>query len=844
MKFIKRSSALFLALVMLFTLLPVMGIAAEGDVYEETDSYRMYYSDRKDGKYILEYGSQYTTNLTYVTTDSTSYEEFTSTSTLYRGNTDEWLSAYCVDQITSVKGGSMYQRINLEDATYFSDEVACKLRSIMIKGFPNVSTAELAAASGLTDLTIGEAVHATQLALWQTSYGSSLKINSFTEFDTESLWNNSSFVNHIVYLDEYQNEYDNYASVTDINKINDNVKTVFSYLMNLDGTDAAGKAVSANSFISFSDAPILSKNDDGTYNITVEATVDVETTASDSMTLTAVMENKAYYKSVDLSNGKNSYTITIENVPASVAKGKVKLAIDGTQTVSDAFLYVPKEGRDYAQSMIALDDGQMPVHAEVIIEPERIINFEKMSKPDGTPLEGIQFDIYFVCSRNDYLAGKVTLPAAGTTINVKDYANNRYGYGDYTVMTDSEGKASFNLTKNNMEDGVYLVVEQPHPAIETPVDPFFIIIPATSADGTHLEYEINIKPKNVVKDDVVIEKDVIEIGNDSASVDAYKDHTWIIGATIPEDIALAKEYLISDTLDNRLDYIGNVIVQVEKNVSTIDNVPDWQEVVTLTEGADYILTVTDVDSLSEGNPSDSFTIELTTAGMKKVGEAAKSDFANHMLRVYFDAQINANAEMGEIIPNLATLDYTNSVGVDFDKESDIPEVHTGGVKLLKADGDDHTKVLAGAEFSVYRPATLDEIADESITKTYLDGMETAVMPVEFFNNTELSGVKVSSVTSDENGNIVIYGLAYGTYYIVETTAPAGYNLLDSPKEITISESSHAVTEESITIIENFGGSLLPETGGIGTTIFYALGAVMVIGAGVLLVAKKRMSAAE
>ncbi|MBQ3062690.1 MAG: LPXTG cell wall anchor domain-containing protein, partial [Clostridia bacterium] len=83
----------------------------------------------------------------------------------------------------------------------------------------------------------------------------------------------------------------------------------------------------------------------------------------------------------------------------------------------------------------------------------------------------------------------------------------------------------------------------------------------------------------------------------------------------------------------------------------------------------------------------------------------------------------------------------------------------------------------------------------------------------------------------------------GTYYLVETNTPAGFNTAE-PVTVVIGENG-AITANTENVTEvkilNVSGNVLPETGGIGTTIFYALGAVMVIGAGVLLIAKKRMS---
>lgn len=131
----------------------------------------------------------------------------------------------------------------------------------------------------------------------------------------------------------------------------------------------------------------------------------------------------------------------------------------------------------------------------------------------------------------------------------------------------------------------------------------------------------------------------------------------------------------------------------------------------------------------------------------------------------------------------------------------------------------------------------------------------------------------NQITTPESGVIVVKGVKSGTYEIKEVTAPAGYNKLTAPVTVeavkTGSTSTHTtvyldkdgnvvdetakVTEVKVDIdniaatavvVVNKAGTELPSTGGMGTTIFYVLGAVLVVGAGVLLVTKKRMSQSE
>jgi len=132
----------------------------------------------------------------------------------------------------------------------------------------------------------------------------------------------------------------------------------------------------------------------------------------------------------------------------------------------------------------------------------------------------------------------------------------------------------------------------------------------------------------------------------------------------------------------------------------------------------------------------------------------------------------------------------------------------------------------------------------------------------------------NQITTPENGVIVVKGVKSGTYEIKEVTAPAGYNKLTAPVTVEAVKTSQTSTHTTVyldengnttntqtekttkvnvdianiaataLVVVNKAGTELPSTGGMGTTIFYVLGAVLVVGAGVLLVTKKRMSQSE
>ena len=110
--------------------------------------------------------------------------------------------------------------------------------------------------------------------------------------------------------------------------------------------------------------------------------------------------------------------------------------------------------------------------------------------------------------------------------------------------------------------------------------------------------------------------------------------------------------------------------------------------------------------------------------------------------------------------------------------------------------------------------------------------------------TEQSTV-LDTVTTIASGKFTIEGLDAGTYYLTETKQPDGYNKLSAPVKITIAEDGKITVNDgasstSLVKVENKSGSLLPSTGGRGTTLFYILGAILVVGSGVVLITKKRM----
>ncbi len=254
--------------------------------------------------------------------------------------------------------------------------------------------------------------------------------------------------------------------------------------------------------------------------------------------------------------------------------------------------------------------------------------------------------------------------------------------------------------------------------------------------------------------------------------------------------------------------------------------------------------VVKVGSIDVTNEAEKCTItyDATTApNTFKVSINVKKFNAGDPITVTYTATVNEKA-IAKVETNKAELTYSNDP-TDSTKKTTTPaqeqKVYSSKIvidKVEKVAQGTTAKKLAGASFVLYKEVTSE---DGVATKQYYKWNATD-KKVEWVTEQNDATVK----TTDKNGAASFEGLANGTYYLVETKAPAGYNQLTEPHEVVVNGGT-TETELSVTAkVENQAGTLLPSTGGTGTTIFYVLGSILVIGAVVLLVTKKRMSDAE
>lgn len=242
---------------------------------------------------------------------------------------------------------------------------------------------------------------------------------------------------------------------------------------------------------------------------------------------------------------------------------------------------------------------------------------------------------------------------------------------------------------------------------------------------------------------------------------------------------------------------------------------------TMTDGLDLNQGAITVKKGSETVPASNYDLTPSAHGFtltlkeSYVSELNKDD----VIIVAYSAVINKDAVIDSATgnSNTATLTYSKQTATD------TVYVATYDFQLFKTDGSAEHTYLPGATFKLYDALTGGNLItvgkdDSDDPRYYLDSTKDVEIEV-----TSADGVNVR-------------GLKPGTYYLEEIQAPSGYNKLTERKPVTITSKQDKPHE---VYVENHAGAELPNTGGRGTTLLYAIGAALVIGAAVLLIARRR-----
>lgn len=304
---------------------------------------------------------------------------------------------------------------------------------------------------------------------------------------------------------------------------------------------------------------------------------------------------------------------------------------------------------------------------------------------------------------------------------------------------------------------------------------------------------------------------------------------------LPDGTGVDDVYTIVDTIPEGIEYTANsVVVKVGETTWTL--------------GDDY--------TVAYDSTARTLTIVLGEEDVLTTKLAALG--ANTDIIITYNATVTGDIDIDAANTNTATLTYKSQT------TTSTAKVYSWSFDVLKYTGSDAASgtKLADATFTLSKDSTVLKFIKVSDDVFRYDARVQSAVLTDGKNdnvaNPDDATAKVTvvdSITTTSSGTFVIKGLDEGEYTLTETAAPDGYNTLKDPITVTIAsavsgEDEAMVLTKSLSpvtkvgeidyvTVHNQSGAELPSTGGIGTTIFYVIGGLLIVGAGVVLVTRKK-----
>lgn len=384
------------------------------------------------------------------------------------------------------------------------------------------------------------------------------------------------------------------------------------------------------------------------------------------------------------------------------------------------------------------------------------------------------------------------------------------------------------------------------------------------------DVEGEIKGSGATSDKEVLDAEGNAADDDAAAYNIGDAVPFRLTATTADNVAAYKKYHITfhDTLSKSFDNPEEYTITVLGKQFTINQEGISPENAETENGTK--ITVTQETPVN----SESFAIKVEFEPTES--EYLNSECNGIVITLDYKAVLNNDAKIG--LPgndNTFNITYSNDPedetgGYEGKTPEDTVKVFTYKTVIDKIDADGNA--LKNAGFTIYQEVAAGTKGAELGSDIIAELKEVdSNINAEALTGTKSYVEKEMSLVSGETAQFEFKGLADGTYVLVETKIPAGYNAFESVG-FTISS---AVTDQGITKlkggdpftttnpgengkvktenghsldsgelyaeIENNSGQELPGTGGIGTTIFYVLGAILVLGGGVILISRRRMN---
>ena len=242
------------------------------------------------------------------------------------------------------------------------------------------------------------------------------------------------------------------------------------------------------------------------------------------------------------------------------------------------------------------------------------------------------------------------------------------------------------------------------------------------------------------------------------------------------------------------------------------------------------------ESASAPDTGDTFTIDIPDSFAATVTTSQK-------LYIVYTAEVNS-ASVVKDSNGVAIIDQNNKTTVQFgagtssEESSTTTTTHNFSIYKHAHSSTDH---LANAIFQLKKNNTVVNLVKlDNNNYRVVDDTETTAAVSHVKDDQEVETIAANIIVSDfvtvASGDIVIWGVdSDNDYTIEEIQAPKGFNMINPAyKEVTVNADNSTRVE-----VENASGTELPSTGGIGTTIFYVIGGLLVVGAGVVLVSRRK-----